>query len=98
MKKRGNTNEVELSNVKSRPFTVKGRKAMDAELVHEAVKKIDEYIKDNGELPAGLDGKFISWLREADKACQSGESITKFKRTTVSRTFSDYSILKGVTK
>lgn len=98
MKMKRGTNEVELSNVKSRPFTKKGVKVTDGELIHRAVKEIDKYIEERGELPQGLSGEFIQFLREADKACEAGESIVKYKRTHVSRTIGDYSQLKGVTK
>ena len=105
MKARNSKNEVTLSNVESRPIekvTVKGGKKIvvkmtDEELVNEALKEIDEYIDETGELPPQMDGKFIQWLRETADAAKSGESVVRHKKTTVSKTIADYRQLKNVT-
>ena len=107
MKKSRTNNTVTLSNVESRPLekvVVKksGKeiriKLNDAELVKEAVKTIDAYTKEYGELPQGMQGNFIQWLRETAKAVDEGESVVAHKRMTVVRTIPDYSTLDGVTK
>lgn len=106
-KKNSASNEVTLSNVESRPIEkiiIKkdGKelriKMNDAELVQEALKTIDEHVKNTGELPQGIRGSFIQWLREANEACKSGESIVSFKKRTITRTIPDYRALKNVTK
>lgn len=105
--KKSRTNTVTLSNVESRPLekvVVKksGKeirvKLNDAELVKEAVKTIDNYTKEYGELPQGMQGNFIQWLRETAQAIDNGESVVTHKRMTVVRTIPDYSTLDGVTK
>ena len=107
MKKSRTNNTVTLSNVESRPLDkviVKksGKeirvKLNDAELVKEAVKTIDNYTKEYGELPQGMQGNFIQWLRETAQAIDTGESVVAHKRMTVVRTIPDYSTLDGVTK
>lgn len=105
--KKSRTNTVTLSNVESRPLervkVLKNGKEIriklnDAELIKEAAKTIDAYTKEYGELPQGMQGNFIQWIREAAEAVDNGESIVQHKRMTVVRTIPDYSTLDGVTK
>ena len=107
MKRLRTNSEVTLTNIESRPIekviVKKNGKEMrikmtDAELVKEAVKSVDEYIKEFGELPQGMQGNFIQWLREAKQAVDNGESIVAHKKMTITRTIPDYSALKNVTK
>lgn len=104
---RTKSNEVSLSNIESRPIekviVKKGGqeirvKLNDSELVKESVKSIDDYINEHGELPQGMTGTFIQWLREAADAVEKGESVVAYKRKTITRTIPDYSALKNVTK
>lgn len=103
---RTKSNEVTLSNIESRPIEkviVKGDKEIriklnDSELIKSAVKTIDEHIKETGELPQGMTGTFIQWMRDAADAVEKGESIVAYKRKTITKTIPDYSALKNVTK
>ena len=106
MRKKSDSHIVELKGVKPRPMVrrIKHKdgseeilKLNDAQVVANAVKVIDEYVKENKSLPAGVDGKFVQWLRETNDAVKGGENIVEHKQTTVSRTVSDYRDLQGVT-
>jgi len=107
-KNTSNSSTVSLSNVRPRPLTKRithkrGNsveeervKLNDGETVSVALKAIDDYTKTNGRLPAGIDGKFVQWLRDVNKEVKGGADIVAIKGATVSRMVDDYSMLKGV--
>ena len=92
-----NQNEIELTGVKSLPYTKDGKVLNDVDFVKKGLEAIDEYRKENGEAPP-IHPAFIEFLEDIKKESEGNEnfSVIDYKKEHVHKTIPDYGMLKNV--
>lgn len=84
-KKKLSTENIDVSNISTRPLRINNRIITDKELVNISLNMLDEYTE-NTQTPPPVDTNFIQWLRDCKEYVDNGGKIRDFKEKTIQKT------------